>query len=129
MATSAWIGRERSWLSEQVVAGLMRISDCVVVAVAGGLAYLHDPVSMSRSAAPLLLIIAVLLMPQAAALFRVYRSSPRPDPTDPLRVSGAWGCVAGVFALAHLLSTLGEPGTHQWVAAWFPSVSNRGVEG
>src|SRR3546814_11985794 len=107
MATSAWIGRERSWLSEQVVAGLMRISDCVVVAVAGGLAYLHDPVSMSRSAAPLLLIIAVLLMPQAAALFRVYSSLPRQDPTEPLRVPGPRGCVVGVPAIPHLLSTSG----------------------
>src|SRR3546814_5538423 len=61
MTTSTWVGRERSWLSEQVVSGLMRISDCVVIAMAAGLAYLHGPVSMSWSAAPLLLIIAVLL--------------------------------------------------------------------
>src|SRR3546814_2503907 len=74
---------------------------------------------MGRSAAPLLLIIAVLLMPQAAALFRVYSSSPRQDPTDPLRVSGAWGCVVGVLAIAHLLSTPGEAGLRTWIALWF----------
>src|SRR3546814_1297786 len=82
MTTSTWVGRERSWLSEQVVSGLMRISDCVVIAMAAGLAYLHGPVSMSWSAAPLLLIIAVLLMPQAASLFGVYSASPRQHPMD-----------------------------------------------
>src|SRR3546814_5573439 len=99
MTTSTWVGRERSWLSEQVVSGLMRISDCVVIAMAAGLAYLHGPVSMSWSAAPLLLIIAVLLMPQAASLFGVYSASPRQHPMDPLRISGAWICVAGVLAV------------------------------
>src|SRR3546814_10931150 len=103
MTTSTWVGRERSWLSEQVVSGLMRISDCVVIAMAAGLAYLPGPVSMSWSAAPLLLLLAVLLLPQAASLFGVFRPSPRQHPMDPLRISGSWTYVAGVFAVANLL--------------------------
>src|SRR3546814_16876872 len=58
-------------------------------------------------------------MPQAAALFRVYSSSPRQDPPDPLRVSGAWGCVVGVLAIANLLSTPAEAGLRTWIALWF----------
>lgn len=98
----------------------MRISDCVIVAVAGGLAYLHDPISMNRSAVPLLLIVAVLLMPQAAAFFGVNSSSPRQDPMDPLRVSGAWVCVVGILAIAHQLSMPGSSaGARTWIALWF----------
>lgn len=119
MTTSAWVGRERSWLSEQVVAGLMRTLDCLVVAVAAGLAYLHAPTPMSQSAAPLLLIIAVLLMPQVSSLFGVYSASPRPDPAGPLRISGAWVCVVSVLAAALLLSTPGGAGLGPWIALWF----------
>src|SRR3546814_18126179 len=95
MTTSTWVGRERSWLSEQVVSGLMRISDCVVIAMADGLDYLHGHVSMSWSAAPLLLIIAVLLMPQAARPSGDYSASPRQHPLERLRISGPWIVVAG----------------------------------
>jgi Undecaprenyl-phosphate glucose phosphotransferase len=119
MTTSAWAGRERSWLSEQVVAGLMRVSDCLVVAAAAGLAYLHDPAPVTQSAAPLLLIIAVLLMPQVSSLFGVYSASPRPDPASPLRIFGSWVCVIGVLAVVQLLSTPDGTGLSTWIALWF----------
>src|SRR3546814_9724211 len=119
MATSAWAGRERSWLSEQVVAGLMQISDCLVIVIAAGLTYLQDPAPMSQSAVPLLLIIAVLLMPQVSHLFGVYAASPMLDPASPLRITVAWTCVAGVPAAAHLFNTPEGTGLSAWLALWF----------
>jgi len=97
----------------------MRISDCLVVAVAAGLAYLHDPAPMPQSAAPLLLIIAILLMPQVSSLFGVYSASPRPDPAGSLRISGSWVCVVGVLAAAQLVAMPGEAGLSIWIALWF----------
>src|SRR3546814_18503284 len=58
-------------------------------------------------------------MPQAASLFGVYSASPRQHPMDPLRISGAWICVAGVLAVAHLLFAPAEAVLLTWIALWF----------
>src|SRR3546814_3883683 len=38
---------------------------------------------------------------------------------DPLRISGAWICVAGVLAVAHLLFAPDEAVLLTWIALWF----------
>src|SRR3546814_17871752 len=38
---------------------------------------------------------------------------------DPLRISGAWICVAGVLAVAHLLFALDEAVLLTWIVLWF----------
>src|SRR5512138_449241 len=119
MTTSTLWGRERGWLSEEVVAGLMRMSDCLVVVASGGLAYLHLPEMAGESVAPLLMIIAVLLLLQMSGMLGAYSAAPRRDAAIPLRILAAWTVVVAVLIAAPLLYASTNLGLEVWIVYWY----------
>jgi Undecaprenyl-phosphate glucose phosphotransferase len=110
-----------SWLVEPVIIGLVRSADYSIVLIAGVAAHLtmfSRPVDL-RSPELLLVIIGLLLAPQAFGLARLYLQVPSADGLRLKRLVSTWATAFfGILMLA-LITRTGDYVSYLWMGLWF----------
>lgn len=118
MLPGAWLDKRRFWFEEPIMLDLIRLIDCLLVAIAAVLALTQHGESPGDVSFVLLLIVSILLTSQIFTVFGAYRMRLLSH-VRYLRLVAAWTTVMLLMAAVTVFAYPGQHPPLAWLAWWF----------